>query len=93
MEAGASMLPFSAVHIFRPSLLVGQRKEFRLGEKLAEWIARPLSGLMSGRLLKFAPVNAETVAEAMAAVARGETKGVAIHESDEIARLGGKLGE
>ena len=34
MEAGVKRLPFRAVWILRPSLLLGEREEFRLGEKV-----------------------------------------------------------
>ncbi|WP_231689583.1 NAD-dependent epimerase/dehydratase family protein [Bacillus sp. FJAT-27245] len=93
MEREAALMPFSAVHIFRPSLLVGDRKEFRFGEKLAKWITWPFWRLMSGKLLKFAPIAAETVAEAMVAIALGDTKGIVVHESDEIAKLGKMFAE
>lgn len=35
MEAGLSALGFSTLHLFHPSVLVGERREFRLGERIA----------------------------------------------------------
>lgn len=88
LEEGIKQLPFAGVHIFRPSLLLGQRPEFRLGERLAEIAAQPLSYLMVGPLRKYRPIAAHTVAQAMLRAAQAGRKGVEILESDKIAELG-----
>lgn len=49
----------------RPSLLLGERREFRLAERLAAMFAPIYSPLLCGRLAKYRPVDAETVAEQM----------------------------
>jgi len=58
--------------IVRPSLLMGDREEFRLGEKLALWfLARPFLGLArtfaphSPVVWKYAPIEGAKVAEAL----------------------------
>jgi uncharacterized protein YbjT (DUF2867 family) len=91
MEQHVKQQPFSSVHIFRPSLLLGEREEQRSGEELASKIMRPLSGLMIGPLEKYKPIEGETVAKAMLYAASQDQRGVHIHPSDDIAALGAKL--
>jgi len=49
----------------RPSLLLGERKEMRLAEKLASVISPFLSPLLLGGLMKYKPVQAGDVAAQM----------------------------
>src|SRR5262249_9742691 len=50
LEQELSRLPFRAIHILRPSLLIGKRQEFRLGESLAMKIAPALDLITLGPL-------------------------------------------
>jgi uncharacterized protein YbjT (DUF2867 family) len=90
VEAVITPLPFRAVHIFRPSLLLGERQEVRPGEKIAEKVARVFSFLFSGPLRKYRPIHADVVAAAMIAVAKQNLAGANIFESDRIQEVGGK---
>jgi uncharacterized protein YbjT (DUF2867 family) len=81
MEKDVSSIPLQAIHIFRPSLLVGKRQEKRLLEDIAQLFAKPMQFLLKGSFAKYAPVEARTVAEAMAGAAKLNTKGVHIHEA------------
>jgi uncharacterized protein YbjT (DUF2867 family) len=88
-EDALGVLGFDVLNIFRPSLLLGPRREFRLGERLAQvgmWLADPL---LLGRFRKYRAIEAATVARAMLRIsfARGE-RGVRVFESDEIEDLG-----
>lgn len=86
VEAAVKRLPFRAVWVVRPSLLLGERAELRLGEKLASAVAVPLSPLLIGRLRRYRPVAGRDVARAMLRLAlEGDTGGVV--ESDEIVPL------
>src|SRR5687768_15734091 len=61
-EAAVRQLPYRGVQIFRPSLLLGERAEFRMGERLAT-IAAPLLKLpLVGRLRRYRPIEAAAVA-------------------------------
>lgn len=91
MEQDINSYGFEAVHIFRPSLLLGNREEERTGEELASKVMKPLSGLMVGPLRKYRPIQAETVAKAMLAAAERGQKGANIYLSDEIEKLGTEL--
>jgi len=83
-ERAVMAYPFRHVVILRPSLLLGNRDELRPGEKIAEWITRPLAPLMLGPLARYRPVRADTVAEAMVRLALSDQEGMRIVESEQI---------
>lgn len=91
MEQDVKEQGFNDVHIFQPSLLLGEREEERTGEELATRIMKPLSSLMVGPLRKYKPIEAETVARAMVYAASQDQEGIYTRASDEIASLGSKL--
>lgn len=84
IEDAISELPFDGVQIFRPSLLLGERKERRTGERVAETAAKLFSFMLRGSLKKYRPVEASAVAAAMIRVAKQHPKGVNVFESDQI---------
>ncbi len=86
VEAAMAKLPFRAVHIFRPSLLLGDRQEFRLGEKLGEYAYKATSFLWQGPMRKYRPISARTVAAAMVHFAKQDQAGLHIHESFQISK-------
>jgi uncharacterized protein YbjT (DUF2867 family) len=88
MERELAKLPFQAIHILRPSLLIGKRAEFRLGEAIAMALAPALDLLTLGALRKYHSIRAETVGRAMVAAAKQGASGASVGEYDEIARLG-----
>lgn len=79
MERELASLAFEAVHIFRPSFLMGNRKESRPGEKVGIVMARSLAPLLIGGLRKYRPVQAQAVASAMVRAALSPSRGVHIH--------------
>lgn len=82
-----------ALHIFQPSLLLGERKEFRLGEKFATILSPVFSILMRGKMKKYKPVEAKNVALAMYEVAQIERTGNYTYPSDRIEIISGKSAE
>lgn len=87
LERELAQLPFKAVHILRPSLLIGKRMEFRLGEAIAMKIAPALDLLTLGALRKYHSVRAETVGRAMVAAAKQGRSGAQVYEYREIVKL------
>jgi uncharacterized protein YbjT (DUF2867 family) len=80
------------LHIFRPSLLLGNRSEHRPGEAAAAAISRSLPFLYSGPFRRYKPAPDRTVAAAMRAALHDGAQGrrVRIYESEQIAELGGR---
>lgn len=79
MEKAVSALGFAAVHIFQPSLLLGERSEHRAGEAIAQKLAPLLGRLTRGPLRRYQPVSGDAVAEAMLRIALRGEHGVHIH--------------
>ena len=91
LERDLSALPFRSVHLFRPSLLTGEREENRRGERVGMAMANALQFLLAGGLRKYRPIPAETVARAMAAAAAAREPGRRVYHYDEMAALSGEL--
>jgi uncharacterized protein YbjT (DUF2867 family) len=84
VEMAVSKLRFRAVHIFRPSLLVGHREEFRPAERLAQLLAAPLSVALVGPLRRYRPIDASAVAVCMVKIANQGLEGIHVYESEQI---------
>jgi uncharacterized protein YbjT (DUF2867 family) len=82
LEHDLKALNLKSLHIFQPSLLLGARKEFRLGEKIFENIK--YLPIWFGALKKYQPIAAEAVAEAMIQSARKKSPGTHIVTSDQM---------
>lgn len=87
MEDAVAAINFDAVHIYRPSLLLGDRQETRAGERIGIGIASLLSPLLVGPARKYKPVAVNTLANAMLNTAQQPTAGVCVHESNTIEAL------
>jgi uncharacterized protein YbjT (DUF2867 family) len=87
MEDAVRNTPFRAIHIFRPSLLLGKRSEKRLGEQIGAVLLGLLRPLLLGPLRKYQPIEAATVARAMLSAAEEDGGGIRVHLSDEIAAV------
>ena len=62
MEEALKKLPIDSLHIIRPSLLLGNRSEFRHGERIAKIIMTRFSFLIPKN---YRAIHAEKVARAM----------------------------
>jgi uncharacterized protein YbjT (DUF2867 family) len=79
---------FESVSVLQPSLLLGNRTEFRLGEKVGAFFMKSLSFLFLGNLKKYKPIESKTVAKALLKIAQTNNKGFKIYESDAIQEIG-----
>ena len=77
-------LSFSKTQIFRPSLILGKRNEFRPGELLGKGVFTLLSPLMVGTLKKYKAIHARDIAQGMVSHLSKNQYGVNVVESDEI---------
>jgi uncharacterized protein YbjT (DUF2867 family) len=84
MEAAVRQAPFRAIHIFRPSLLLGERTAPRLGERLGAFFLKLASPLLRGNWRHYRPVAATTVAQAMLRAAEDDGGGIRVHESGAL---------
>jgi uncharacterized protein YbjT (DUF2867 family) len=80
MEAAVRQAPFRAIHIFRPSLLLGARPQPRLGERLGGLLLRLVGPLLRGSWQKYRAIRGEAVARAMLRAAEDDGGGVRVHE-------------
>ena len=81
LESAAAGLGFHAAIAFRPSLLAGDRAQFRLGERVALMVLQPARWLVPR---KYRPVAGLAVARAMAAFAKRGLAGFHVVSSDAI---------
>ena len=77
-DDAVAALPFPGVTVLRPSLLLGERSEFRLGEAVAKKLAWALPP-------KYRAIKADTVAAALVREAVAAPEGRRVVESREIA--------
>jgi uncharacterized protein YbjT (DUF2867 family) len=88
VEEAIGKLPLKSLHIFRPSLLLGNRQESRTGEKIAVAVMKPLGFLLAGPLKKYRGIQARTVAQAMLRTAKRDVAGQHAYNSDVIQEMG-----
>ena len=86
VEEELKKLNFSKLGIVRPSFLMGDRKEKRIGEKIGIFLFKILSPLFLGPLKKMKPIHSEKVAKAMIKVSNGDFKKT-VFESNEIVEV------
>ncbi len=90
VERDVRKFHFTGLFIFRPSLLLGERKEKRLGEKVAEKISTIMPFVFTGPLKKYKPIKGEMVAKAMINSALSGIQGEQIIESNSIESISRK---
>lgn len=83
VERDLTTLGFPTLLIFRPSLLLGHRPEFRFGEKVGEGFMRLVSPLIPA---KYKAIKASKVANAMVQIAQQGLTGKHLFESDVLQR-------
>ena len=76
------------IHIMRPSLLLGERKEYRLGENIAKAMMKGLSFLIPA---KYKAVQGKDVAKVMLGLSKKNEEGIFVHENSEIRNLSTQL--
>ena len=86
-QAISKITQYKTIQVFRPSLLLGHRKEDRTGEAIMQKITRLIRPFMVGPFRKYRPIQAHMVAEGMLAAAKSDLRGVVLHPSEEIKNL------
>ena len=84
VEDAVNAVGLKSVHILRPSMLLGDRNEFRWGEKIGNPAMKVISFLLPS---KYKPVQAKDVAKAMLVLAKSGKEGINLYEFTEIKNL------
>lgn len=86
-EQGLRSLKLPKLHLFRPSLLLGDRTEHRRGERFWGILMKGLNPLLLGSLHKYRAVQGDVVAAGMINAANAPSElGVHVYEGKEIIR-------
>ena len=83
-ENAIRKLDFESFTIFRPSMLLGNRREFRFGETLGKLVMQFFSFLFVGRLKLYKAIDAKQVAKAMIYESKLNKVGNFVFENDKL---------
>ena len=89
VEEGLKEIGFPKLHIFRPSVLTGDREESRPSEKMSATMGNILKPVLVGGFKKYRPISGRVVAKTMYEIAKKDRDGVHVYESNQIQQLGG----
>jgi hypothetical protein len=70
MESGTGKFFPQSVFHFRPGFLVGDRKEFRLVEKIASGVMKVIDPILKGSSQKYRSMPADKLAKAMVSLSK-----------------------
>ena len=82
LEQRVKSLPFKRISIFQPSLLLGQRADFRLGEKVGSWVMSALCVIPW--LRRFRPITGEQVAARMVLASKQSGRSLELFRLDDV---------
>ena len=86
VEEELKNLNFSKLAIIRPSLLIGNRKTFRLGEVIFTPVMNTLTLFAFGSLKKYKPIKIENVVKAMLYISTSASNKI-VYESNELENI------
>lgn len=87
VERDLKALPFKSIHIYQPSLLVGERKENRNMEGMMTIVMQVLNPLLFSGLRKYRSIKIEKVARAMLKKSLEDATGTFVYPSDKIEEI------
>ena len=87
LEAKLNAMNFQSVHVARPSFLLGDRKEYRLGERIGIAAAALVQPLLVGGLRIYRSIESQTVAKALVNASVQEKPGRFVHLYDDLLKL------
>jgi uncharacterized protein YbjT (DUF2867 family) len=88
VENSLKKMNFRSLVIVRPSMLLGERKEFRLAESIGKTIMKVLGFLFVGKLKKYKAIDSDVVARALISLSKTDLEGTSVFESDRLQELG-----
>lgn len=90
VEDALEALHLRSVHILQPSLLMGQRNEYRLAERMFQGLFKVINGMFFAGWRKYKSIQGKTVARAMLNAAKSNKPGFFRYTYDAIVRLAGE---
>lgn len=84
VEDAVRKMNIRSVSVFRPSMLLGKRQEFRFGEKIVQPLIKTFSFLLPS---KYKPITALIVAKAMVSASKQDISGFQIYHYKKILQL------
>ena len=87
MEEAISQKSIYSVIFMHPSILSGNRKEFRFGEIIGKYIMQLAGFMLIANLKKYRSIHANTVAKAMIYAAKSDLYGIHTLEYTEIKKM------
>jgi len=88
LEDALKQLGLKGLHIYQPTLLLGKRNEFRMGEKVAMLLLKGVSFPFYGKGGKtFFAIDAAKVATAMLLAARKNLSGQHLYSADDMEKM------
>ena len=90
VEKDVSKLKIPGIHILRPSILLGKRKNRRLYEELGKIFSTIIKFFFIGDHTKFIAIEASRVAQAMFYVAKSEETGIHTYSPYKINKISKK---
>jgi uncharacterized protein YbjT (DUF2867 family) len=87
VEEALRRIPFETIQVFRPSMLLGKRKEWRTGERIGGAVMSVLNPAFFGSMKKWRAIEASSVARAMIIAAQTASPGFHIYMSDMIQEM------
>lgn len=91
MEKSLRSLSIPQIEIFRPSLILGERKEKRTGEEWAQRLSPYLNSVLVGPFKKYRAIKATDIAKAIAVATLNFNPGFYLYESDEIQKIADQI--
>ncbi len=93
VEEKIKIFIFDAIYFCRPSILLGDRAELRVGEEIGKFLSKLISLFLFGTWRKYKAIESSVLANAMVELAAMNEKGVHVIESDRLQVLGRKDGK
>ena len=90
VESDLKAVPFKSIFIYRPSFLIGNRKNNPFFLTFLGKTLTFINPLFIGSFRKWRTIRAEVVAKAMLISSLNHQREIFMYESDEIQRIGGK---
>ncbi|MEP4890724.1 MAG: NAD(P)H-binding protein [Aliiglaciecola sp.] len=82
LEDAVALLPFARISILQPSLLIGERDNFRLGETLASCLLPALCKLPFFK--RYRPITGDEVAKKMVSISHSAKTAKQVYRLDEL---------